>query len=479
MLSADIDSVGMVAIDIIAVDVALRQLGVQLITSGADITADYARKSYKSGTTYGTLTLKRIGVEAVIGDGPADWRVIDALKVRNLSALRGITDEMNKQIIKELTGGVQLGESIPKLAKRLTGRVDKIGKTRATMMARTETINAFTQGAELRYAQAGIKTLEWLTAHDDRTCQDCLELDGKRFSIKSAHVRPPLHPNCFIEGTRLELAGDIIHALRARYNGQVVELTLSDGRRLTVTPNHMLLTSCGFLAAKFIQNGDDVICRTGFEGVNLSIDPNNDNIQPTVEEVFSSFRISGSVTAIGVPASPVYLHNDGEFIQGDINIIAPDGFLLGASDSAFIEHFNKDSLGSANPLMASFSINSDLTPMLISLAHAADSSMGSIRESDPFFWGRLTHPKIHGLTPISWSDSVPLKATRDDVSGYTQLLSDLLNRHSRTIQIQNITNINIRDYHGYIYDFQTLSTLCIGNGVLTSNCRCTILPVID
>ena len=196
MLSADIDTVGMVTIDIIAVDITLRQLGVQLVTSGVGITADYARKSYQSGTTYGTFTLKRIGVEAVIGDGPADWRVIDALKVRNLSALRGITDEMNKQIIKELTDGVQLGESIPKLAKRLTGRVDKIGKTRATMMARTETINAFTQGAELRYAQAGIKTLEWLTAHDDRTCDDCLELDGKRFSIKSAHVRPPLHPRC-------------------------------------------------------------------------------------------------------------------------------------------------------------------------------------------------------------------------------------------------------------------------------------------
>lgn len=183
-------------IDLIFLDETLRELGIQLITAGVGITADYARKSYKSGTTYGTFTLKRIGVEAVIGDGPADWRVVDALKVRNLSALRGITDEMNKQIIRELTDGVQLGESIPKLAARLTDRVDKIGKTRATMMARTETINAFTQGAELRYAQAGIKTLEWLTAHDSRTCNDCLELDGKQFSIKSAHVRPPLHPNC-------------------------------------------------------------------------------------------------------------------------------------------------------------------------------------------------------------------------------------------------------------------------------------------
>ena len=183
-------------VDIITLDETLRQLGVQLVTAGALITADYARQAYQSGTTYGALTLKRIGVEAVIGTGPADWRVIDALKVRNLSALRGITDEMNKQIIRELTEGVQLGESIPKLTKRITDRVDKIGKTRATIMARTETINAFTQGAELRYSQAGIEKVEWLTADEERACPICGPLDGTVFSIKSSHPRPPIHPQC-------------------------------------------------------------------------------------------------------------------------------------------------------------------------------------------------------------------------------------------------------------------------------------------
>ena len=183
-------------VDIITLDETMRQLGVQLVTAGALITADYARQAYQSGTTYGALTLKRIGVEAAIGTGPADWRVIDALKVRNLSALRGITDEMNKQIIRELTEGVQLGESIPKLTKRITDRVDKIGKTRAKAMARTETINSFSQGAELRFAQAGIEKMEWLTAKDERVSADCIKLDGDIFSIKSNHPRPPLHTDC-------------------------------------------------------------------------------------------------------------------------------------------------------------------------------------------------------------------------------------------------------------------------------------------
>lgn len=184
-------------IDLIRLDETLRALGDELVTKGNPVTRSHVIANHTAGTSFGTKHLNRIGVEAVIGSGPADWRVIDALKVRNLTALRGVTEEMNKQIIRELSDGIQLGESMPKLAAKISGRVDHIGKTRATMMARTETLNAFNQGAELRYAQAGVGTLEWLSAHDPpRVCEECLALDGTTFRVKSNHPRPPIHPNC-------------------------------------------------------------------------------------------------------------------------------------------------------------------------------------------------------------------------------------------------------------------------------------------
>lgn len=185
-----------VQLDIIGFEEILRQYDVQLITDGAPITEQYARQSFQSGATYAAGALKQVGVESIEGETLADWRAIDALKIRNLSALRGITAETSKQIIQELTTGMQLGESIPKLRDRIVGRVDHIGKYRATVMARTEAINAFTQGAELRYAQAGVEAMEWLTAYDDRVCSDCMALNGKVFDIKSRHIRPPRHPQC-------------------------------------------------------------------------------------------------------------------------------------------------------------------------------------------------------------------------------------------------------------------------------------------
>ncbi len=184
-------------IDIIRLSELLREAGyIYIVNPGAGITADHVRKSYSTGITYAGITLKRIGVEAVIGEGLADWRVIDTLKVRNLSALRGINDEMNKTIINELTDGINRGESIPKLAKRITDSVNGIGIKRATVMARTETLYAFNTAAETRYGQSGIEKMEWLTAHDERLCPQCQPLDGVQFRVDSRHERPPLHPQC-------------------------------------------------------------------------------------------------------------------------------------------------------------------------------------------------------------------------------------------------------------------------------------------
>jgi len=183
-------------IDLIWFDQVVRQLGVQVVESGVEITTAQTRKNYYAGTTYGNMNLKRIGISGILGEVPADWRAIDALKVRNLSALRGITQEVNKVVIRELTDGISIGESIPKLAKRISTKVDTIGIHRATVMARTEAINAFTIGSELRYAQAGIEEISWLTASDDRVCSYCGPLDGKVFRIDSRHERPPLHPQC-------------------------------------------------------------------------------------------------------------------------------------------------------------------------------------------------------------------------------------------------------------------------------------------
>lgn len=163
-----------------------------ILIPGRNIVDDKVLNIYKAGIAWAGIRVFKTDQQMM----PVDWRALDAIKVRNLTALKKITSEMNGQIIREISDGMMLGEHPRIIAKRITSRVDVIGIHRANLMARTETITAFNQAAEIRYSQYGYEKLEWLTAIDDRACDECIGYDGDVFDVTSNHVRPPAHPNC-------------------------------------------------------------------------------------------------------------------------------------------------------------------------------------------------------------------------------------------------------------------------------------------
>lgn len=155
----------------------------------------YAEKSYMKGLIFSMFSLKRVGVESSGQMLPVDWRAVDALKVRNLTALKGITDDTNKAIIREITTGMQKGEGYKALAKRLRDQVDGIGKVRSVVMARTETSFAFNDATLIRYRQYGITKTEWLTGQDERVCDICGPRHGRVYDIGNV-PDCPAHAQC-------------------------------------------------------------------------------------------------------------------------------------------------------------------------------------------------------------------------------------------------------------------------------------------
>lgn len=166
-----------------------------ILAPGEVVVSDSVKTGYHQGALYAQRALARIGISSTLGEGPADWRVIDVLQVRNLSALKGITAEMNKAIVRSLTEGINNGEGVVKLRKRLMAEVEGIGYNRARLMAHTETMYASNEGAKLRYSQHGVTRVEWLTAGHENTCAQCQALNGKIFDIAQAPPIP-LHPMC-------------------------------------------------------------------------------------------------------------------------------------------------------------------------------------------------------------------------------------------------------------------------------------------
>ena len=176
-------------------DKFVRTIEVTITIPGTGIVRKFTTRAYTTGGYRSSQFLNSLGIKAVFSILPADQAALDILITRDLSGLKGITDEMSKQIMAEITDGMLRGDSMDKVAKAIDDRIDSIGRARAETLARTETMKAFNEGSLTQYDKHGITEVEWLAAPGERTCDECMSLDGQRFPIDS---KPdcPLHPNC-------------------------------------------------------------------------------------------------------------------------------------------------------------------------------------------------------------------------------------------------------------------------------------------
>lgn len=186
----------------------------------------YIQSSYEAGIRHAQAELRRQGVEVTpqqleAFSLPVHQESLELLFARNFSELKGITEEMSRQISRELTEGFAQGQSPRTIARSITDRVDKIGKTRATTMARTEVINAHAEATLNEYERHSVDNVtvraEFTTAGDRRVCPLCRFREGEVVTIQEARedsfrfeasgdqppslsgtysLKPPIHPNC-------------------------------------------------------------------------------------------------------------------------------------------------------------------------------------------------------------------------------------------------------------------------------------------
>lgn len=155
------------------------------------------KANYEQGVKVGVQQLQKAGMAGKIPKTflAKDWRALDIIQGRNLTALEGITDDINAAIVREVSEGLIKGESINQVSDRLATLTDMAGD-RAYRIARFETMFALNQGTILRYYQVGVSEVEWITGGDDgHTCNECLDLDGQIFPIDNI-PDCPLHVNC-------------------------------------------------------------------------------------------------------------------------------------------------------------------------------------------------------------------------------------------------------------------------------------------
>jgi SPP1 gp7 family putative phage head morphogenesis protein len=167
----------------------------QVEIPGELIINEETERAYRQGMEYGNRQLKSVGSGIALGQGPKDARMLQALKDRSLADLKGITSSTSTEIMRVITDGIVYDRQLKDITRDIVRSVDNVGITRATMMVRTETMKAVNTGVISRYESAGAEEVEFLAALDDKTCEECEELNGKTFPIGDA-PEVPVHPNC-------------------------------------------------------------------------------------------------------------------------------------------------------------------------------------------------------------------------------------------------------------------------------------------
>lgn len=138
--------------------------------------------------------INELGIEVAWNiDNP---RVDKWIKEELGSKIQGINDTTLEQLKVTLQDGIDLGEGVDDLAKRVRETYEDAKGYRAETIARTETISAFTEGNRQLYQESGVKQLQFYTATDERVCEECYSKHGNKYGIDEAGGMIPVHPQC-------------------------------------------------------------------------------------------------------------------------------------------------------------------------------------------------------------------------------------------------------------------------------------------
>lgn len=102
--------------------------------------------------------------------------------------------QLKETLNDELIHTVVTGKKTSQLKKLLQERFN-VSYHRADALVRTELAHLSTMAAQQRYKDYGITEYEFYADPDERTCEVCGKLHGKRFPISSA-PKVPQHVNC-------------------------------------------------------------------------------------------------------------------------------------------------------------------------------------------------------------------------------------------------------------------------------------------
>ena len=329
-------------------------------------------------------------------------------------------------IVGTTTGLVQQQETVRRfLSEGITGFVDEGGRrwtigAYSEMAGRTSVNRAFNDAGQWRMQQSGVNLVTIVGSFD--ACVNCAPWIGKILSTDGTPAGPRImphstqdssvpvnvsgtieqaknaglfHPNCFPSFVPVGAPTGVVGADSRWFEGEVVVIDTAGGRRLTVTPNHPILTTEGWVAAGLLTVGHNVLSYHGNVERVPGSGPDHEGVETPIGEVFETLRQSSSVATVTMPGSAEQFHGDG--FDSEVHVVLADRLLRTDGEAETFElsadgQFLVSSVG-LSPLFP----HGTLSQVVQGALSATEGIVGGAGPFGSLIRGGCVHTALHGL----------------------------------------------------------------------------------
>ena len=447
----------------------LKGLDVRLLT----LLSEELAGTYKDGSAHMFIEMRQAGID-ISNVTPSANAAAAWAKDYCGQLVTGLDDTSKTRIADIISNGMEQNLGADKIAANLRAEFEDMSKTRSKLIARSETMNALRQSGVDAAKEAGAEGQEWIA--NANCCDDCQENADEGVISINDDFPNDAHPNCLLPGNKI-LALGLVAMTRAWYSGKAIELHTRSGNRLTVTPNHPILTPFGFMAAERLSKGDHIINSLDSERMAVGLNPDYDYIPTPVEQIWDSLNFASGVSFGSMEVSPIDFHGDARFFKGNVDIVYSDRFLRSIVNSPGSQLTGKKIFNRRNAELSNLAGDSSFFPLCNGVFSTSDSDMSGSGLGLPFGRRKFASPNNSCLATITRSNVLTNQASTDNATTYIQLARNFLLRFASLVATDEIISIREFDFTGHVYNLQSLEQLYISNNIVVKNCECSIAPV--
>jgi len=393
---------------------------------------------------------------------------------------------------------------------------------RSETIARTEMSEAQLAASLDRYGATGLVSRVELVEHRD-TDDACAQRNGRVVPLAE---RPGLlHPNC-LPGDQLVWAPEVTGATCREFEGELVTLRTATDEFLTCTPNHPILTPRGWVAAHLLAEGEYVFRSAMAQGEAVVGALHNDQVPARIEEIAGALAVAVGGPTLTVPGAAPQFHGDGR-ADRDVHVVRADG-LDQRPRGRRIGLEQPSAQLTVERTHAQFAHLAGDGPPRLSLGVIPAPTAGRVRglgDGGASGIGRLAHPEVHGLArrpgqsrrldPLRRRGEAHAVARPDHRAG--QALVDIEAPQSSTVGIPSAPQVEAggpqlpvqgrgadagllrygaepsylpveavqlvqigKVYASHpVYNLETRQGWYVAQGIVTHNCRLSVIPVVD